>query len=260
MVAIVAAVPSLWLKERIVDPEGFATTAAQMSEDQQVKDYLVEQITANVVEVSGVSATSVIVEPMARSYVDSDQYRADFVDVLTQQHDWLFSEPGPGTDPTVMNLDITDMVNRVISQLGVPIVIDRPILIPLADGGNGLEAGRYHQTGSDITRLAYVSTGVAVVAGLLALVIARRRSTVFAWLGVGTVLAAAATWLITRFFAERARQEIETVDSGARSVADAIIDAAVTDLGQLALITGAVGLAVVVVGGLARLVAGRSAA
>ncbi|GAC70116.1 hypothetical protein GS4_32_00600 [Gordonia soli NBRC 108243] len=260
IVAIVVAVPSLWVKERLVDSEGFVATASAAAKNQEVKDYLAEQIGQQAASRVGIPAASLVIEPIAKGYTNGPQFESDFVDVVSQQHSYLFDEPKPGTENSTMELDITEMVNRVISQSGASGRVAGPILIPLADGGTGLEAGRYHQVGQQIVRLAYGSLVVAVIAGLLALLVARRRGTVLAWLGLGLVLGGATAWVVGVLIADRAKQEASAADASGRAVTDVIIDGAVGNLQDTALVVGAVGAGVVVVGILARLIfGGRSA-
>ncbi|NDZ95092.1 hypothetical protein G3I13_07170 [Streptomyces sp. SID6673] len=260
MVAIVLAFPSLWVKERLVDPEGFVTTVTPMAQDAKVQDYLASQISSSVTEQVDIPAASAVVEPAARAYTHSDAFEADFVDVLSQQHAWLFDPPPETGDTTVMQLDITDMVNRVIAQTNIGARVTGPILVPLNRDGSGLEAGRYHDVGRQITEMAYWSLVVAVAASVLALLIARRRGTVLAWLGVGLIASAAFAWAVGIFFAERAKQEVDGTEDAGREVAGVIIDGTVADLHHLALIVGAVGAGVVVIGFVARLAFGRSPA
>ncbi len=58
--------------------------------------------------------------PLAAGYTDSEQFRLDFADVVGQQHAWLFTEPAPGADTSVMQLDITAMINRALNLTGTP--------------------------------------------------------------------------------------------------------------------------------------------
>lgn len=258
MAAIVLAFPSLWVKERLVDSDGFVATITPMAQNEQVQDYLAGQIADGVAEETGIALTAPVVEPAARAYTHSDAFEADFVDVVSQQHAWLFDEPPAGSDTTTMQLDITDMVNRVIAQTGVDARVSGPILVPLTgSGGAGLEAGRYHEVGQQITAMAYASLLVAVAAGVLALVIARRRSTVLAWLGVGVVASAVFAWAVALFFADRAKDEVEAAEEGGREVSAVIIDSAATDLQDLSLIVGAVGVGVVILGVVGRVTLGR---
>lgn len=254
IVAIVVAFPSLWVKERLVDPEGFVSTVTPMASDERIKDYLAGEISASVTQQVGAQGASAVIEPAVRAYTHSDQFEADFVDVVSQQHAWLFDPPPVDGPSTVMELDITDMVNRVIAQTGISARVSGPIVVPLNRGGSGLEAGRYHEVGQQITALAYWSLVIAVAGAVLALLFARRRGTVLAWMGIGLIASAAFAWAVGVFFAERAKQEVEGAEESGREVAELIVDGAVADLHHLALIVGGVGAGVVVLGVIVRLV------
>lgn len=257
MVAVVLAVPSMWLQARLIDEQGFASTVTPMASNPQVKDYLVGQVASAVQEQTGSAVAGQVAQAAARSYADTAQFRADFVDLATQQHAWLFNPPPADADRSVMQFDITAMVNRVIAQIGVGARVSGPILVPLDHAGSGLEAGRYHDIGRQITSLAYVSTVIAVVAALLALLFARGRSSVLAWLGVGVLLAAAVSWAGGIWFTHRAQAEVAGVEDAGRAVADAVVNGAVDDLHHVLLIVAAVGAGMMVVGLLARAITGR---
>ncbi|AZZ79948.1 hypothetical protein QEN35_10835 [Gordonia alkanivorans] len=258
MAATVLAVPALWLDLRIVDQDGFVSTVAPMAENQKVKDYLADEIAAQATARTDLPIAGALVRPLAATYTDSEQFRLDFADVVGQQHAWLFTQPAPGEDTSVMQLDITAMINRALNLTGTPNEISGPVVVDLTNGASGLEAGRYAEVGNQITMLARGAAAVAVIAGLLALLLAHRRSTVFAWLGLGAVAAGVASWVIGLFFADRAKQEVAGAESSGRQVAELIIDGAYSDLTQVALIVGGVGVAMVVVGLIGRVVfAGR---
>lgn len=248
MVAMVVALPSLWMKERLVDPEGFVTTVQPAAQDQRVKDFIAEQITAEVGARTGSDAAQALVEPGAREYTNSPEFEADFTEVVSQQHSWLFEEADPNAPAESMSLDISSMVENVINANGVPVDIAGPILVPIGDGGTGLEAGRYHQLGQQITAMALVATGVAVVASVLALLIGRSRGTVLAWLGIGLLLSAAGAWLISRVFARVATDEASAADATGREVAEVIVNGAADNLLGVAGAVALVGAVVVVVG------------
>lgn len=256
MVAIVAAVPSVWTKERIVDPEGFAALSSQLAADSELKDSLAGAVSEAVQTQTGIPIAGQAAESATRAYMNTDQYEQDFADVLSQQHAWLFDPPPADGNSSVMQLDLTAMVNRVIAQAGISAHVNGPILVPINTGGrSGLEAGRYHEVGQQITAIAFWSVGIAIVAGLLTLLIARRRGTVVAWLGVAVVLSAAFTWIVGLYFSYRGKQEVDGADESGRTVAELIIDTVVKDLHHVAMIVAAVGVVVVLLGVLLRLFA-----
>jgi len=262
MVACVLAVPTMWISERLVDQDGFVSVVSPMSTDEHVKDFLADRITEQAVARADQLNTDVLnapiealVRPVAQRYTDSPGFQEDFVSLVRQQHSWLFDEPAPGTDTQVMRVDITPMVNRVISQV-IPGAqpLAGPIEVELVNRENGLEAGQYHRVGQQITTLGWSSTIVAAVAALLALLVARRRGTVLAWLGIGLMLSCAAAWAAGTYLADQARDRVSTAAETTRDVAELFIDRCADDLTQFALIVGGVGLGVVVLGIVVRLV------
>ena len=63
--ATVLAVPSFWLDQRIVDQAGFVATVAPMAENQQVKDYLADEIAAQATARTDLPIAGVLVRPLA---------------------------------------------------------------------------------------------------------------------------------------------------------------------------------------------------
>lgn len=255
IVAIIAALPALWIKERVIDPEGFSSTAATMAANKQVQSDMADEIVNQVVAGTNGLVPALIVKPIATAYTSSPQFQTDFVDLAAQKHAWLFDEATPAEQGKPMELDLTAMVNRVVASTGVQVTIPGPITVAISSGaGDTLSAGRYHRLSTQITQIAYTSVIVAIIAALLALVVGRRRGTILAWLGFGAVLAGAISWGLATLMAQRAKEEVAAADGAARQVAEVTIDGAIGDLTNVALIVGGVGLAVIVVGVVVRAV------
>ena len=256
IVAMVVALPALWTHERIVDRAGFVSFIEPMAKDRQIQDLIADELTRQITDQT--PAPEILVAPATRKYTQSDLFPPDFADVLGQQHDFLFTEPTTAADrANVLELDLTAMVDRVVQRFGLPssIRVDGPIRIPLGESQrSGLEAGRYATTGDQVTRTAWLALAVAVIAGLLALLLARRRGFTLAMLGVGAVVSGAVSWGATGILRDRALDEFSGTDSSPRQVARIILERAGDDLQHTALITGGVGVAVIAVGVLGSLV------
>lgn len=258
MAAVIVAVPATWTAERLVDHDGFAQLVTPLAGEPAVQGYLADQITDEVTSRVPVPGSAAVVAPLARSYTHSDQFRADFVDIVSQQHDWLFSAPPADESQDTLRLDITGMVNRVLANSPVRANLSgQRVVIPLSEGHTGLRAGRYHQLGEQIQKVEYIAGAVAVLAALLALLLAWRRSTVLAALGIGVLLAALASWAAARYLGMAGRDEVSGARGAGKSVADTVISAAQHDLDHVAAITALVGAAMLVLGVLGRLFAGR---
>lgn len=247
--AIIVALPTMWVTERVVDPDGFGSTATAMGQSAQVRTYMADTITNQVQRRAGATAGAVVA-PFAQRYTQSPAFTEDFVDLAMQQHRWLFQPAPPGVDPGVMQLDLTNMVRRVAAQANPALAqrVPGPILVPVSDRDQALEAGRYQQSGVQVRRLAHGSVVVGVIAALLALLVARRRGTTLVWLGLGGVLSAAASFAGGYYFASRAKDEVAVTEAGVRQVAESAINGLVENLHQWCYVVGGVGVAVVVAG------------
>ncbi len=256
-IAVVCAVPSLWAHYRVVDPGGFTSFVEPMATDRAIQDLIADELAVQISDQASGVVPSSIVEPATRAYTRSDQFPADFADVLSQQHDWLFTEPTTEAQRNgIMELNLTPMVNRVLKGYGLSGVrVDGQIEVALSESQrSGLEAGRYRAIGDRITQVGFGAAVVAVIAALLALVIARRRGFTLAALGVGVVVAAAISWLLGALMRSRARDEVAGAENSPRQVAELIIDKAVSDFHTTALVVGGAGVVAVALGILVSLI------
>lgn len=252
LIAIVGAaiaVPALWVNERVVDGDGFSETVAPLADNSEIQQLIADEITAQV----GAAAPlvpSALVAPLAKAYTQSDEFPKDFVEVMNQQHDWLFDEAKPEDEGQVMSLDLTPMVNRVLSDQGLGgITVEGPIEVPLSDSAqSGLEAGRYHHLGEQIGYIAFGSAIAAVIAALGALVIARRRGFVLVAVGFGIIVGGVLTWLLGEWARRRAQDEVSGAEGSSRQVADLMVDKVVDNMQNVALISVGAGVALAAVG------------
>ncbi|MCF8588596.1 hypothetical protein [Gordonia liuliyuniae] len=257
MIAVIIAVPSMWVSQRVVSTDGFAASAGDAARDSQVQDYFAEKVAASVEEQTSVPLAGTVVEPLAREYTRSDGFVQDFQEIARQQHDWLFTAPGPETDTHVMDVNVTPMVNRVLASANLPteVTVDRPIYIGIDQ--HRLTAGSMESTGRLVSATSWTAVIVAAVAAILALLIANRRSTVLAWLGVGVLLSAAGAFGIAQYIRWLAGDKAADTDEAARRTVEVVADGVSSDLIRTSAIVGAVGVLVIVAGLLLRVVGGR---
>lgn len=257
MIAVIVAVPSMWVSQRVVSADGFATSAGDAARNVEVQDYFAEKVAASVQEQTNVGLAGTVVEPLARNYTRSDGFVQDFQEIARQQHDWLFTEPGPDVDTHVMDVNVTPMINRVIASANLPtsVTVDRPVYIGIDQ--HRLTAGSLESTGRLVTSTSWISIIVAAVAALLALLTANRRSTVLAWLGVGVLLAAAGAFAIAQYIRSLAGDKAADTDEAARRTVEVVADGVSSDLVQTSAIVAVVGALIVVAGLLLRIVGGN---
>lgn len=67
IVAIIVALPSLWIKERVIDPEGFASSAmSTIAANPRVQSYMADEIANQVVAASNGLVPTMIAKPIAQ--------------------------------------------------------------------------------------------------------------------------------------------------------------------------------------------------
>ena len=121
IIAMVGALPALWVHYRVVDREGFTSFVSPMAHDRQIQDLMADEIAAQISDQTDGTLSATLVRPATGAYTRSDQFVADFADVLGQQHDWLFTEPTTDAERNgVLTLDLTAMVNLSLIHISEP--------------------------------------------------------------------------------------------------------------------------------------------
>ncbi|MFC0314328.1 hypothetical protein ACFQNE_12910 [Gordonia phosphorivorans] len=254
VLGMIVAVPSTWVTTHVVSVDGFADTAARAASKPEVQEFFAAKIADEVAQSTDIPLAGSVVAPLAQTYTRSPAFVTDFTEVARQQHGWLFTAPAPDTSRHVMELDVTPMVNRVLESAPVPIRIDREITVPLDQ--TRLTAGSLESSGSALTLTAWISVIGAALAAVVALLLARNRAAILAWLGVGAVVAGGAGAALAIYLRGKA-SESATGDLSSRHTATVVADEVLAGLTTTSWIVGAVGLAVAVVGAAAAVVLGR---
>ena len=203
--AIVAALPTLWVTERVVDADGFRATATAMGQSAQVRTYHGRHD-----HQPGPAPRRrdrrALVAPFAQRYTQSPAFTEDFVDLASQQHHHGCSSPHRPASTRASCSSTSPTWSVALPRKPTrhsPSGSRAPILVPVSDRDQALEAGRYQQSGVQVKRLAYGSIVVGVIAAVLALLVSRRRGTTLVWLGLGGVLSAAASFAGGYYFSPR---------------------------------------------------------
>ncbi|EGD53858.1 hypothetical protein SCNU_17228 [Gordonia neofelifaecis NRRL B-59395] len=254
---MVVAVPSVWLSQRVVSSDGFASSAAEAATSVEVQNYFAEKVAASVEEATNSKVASDLVLPAAKNYARSDGFVQDFSEVARQQHDWLFTAPPPGVDLHLMELDITPMINRVIASapIPIPVTIDHPVTVTVDQ--SQITAGSLEDSGKIIDILSWVTLIGAIVASILALIAATRRSTVLAWLGVGAILAGVAGWVLAALTKRVVRDRLAETEQAARATIEVVVGVIADHLTTVSLFVCVGGVVVAVAGIVARVATGR---
>lgn len=195
LVLATGAFCSAWLAENIVSEDGFTALAQPLGTDadfqRDLAASLAEQISAQAQVPDFLSS---YLAPAVTAAVQGVQglpgYPAAWDETLRLSHAQTF-DGGSGD----ITLDVTPLVQLVVSQAGTQLGVDlpesEPTTIVLAGGSQGQLLPTVQRAADSWPFLA----AAAAVAALLSLLAARRRSVTLALLGGGMLLAGALLWL-----------------------------------------------------------------
>ena len=244
-----AAFGGAWLNANVVSEDGFAALGEPLAEDEALQGSLASDLSARATESVDLPAPLAgLVAPVITSAVEGIQalpeYPQAWNDTLRRSHALTFDDDGDGGGVT---LDVAPLVALVTGTVGGELSVDVPDpgQVPVEIGGAGqAELVNNVQRAGEAWPVLALAAGVA---GILALLVARRRTTTFALMGLGVALAGAVLWLAAGILQERvAAQQFGS------AVASAFAEAFTGEAAE-SLRTWTIGL---MIGGAAALVAG----
>ena len=260
LVAVVLAAGAFcgaWLNTNVVSEDGFAALGEPLAEDasfqQELAIGLAEEATA---AVNLPEQLAGFVQPAITSAVEGVQALPDYPQAwnesLHHSHALTFQDAGGSGE---VMLDVGPLVGLVTGTVGSDLGADIPApeQVTVQVGGTGHpELIRNLQRAGE----AWPVLGLAAAAaGILALLVARRRSTTFALMGLGVLAAGAGLWLAAGMVPDRVAEQASGSSIGP-AFARAFASEAAANLQSwtLGLMVG--GAAVLVVGLLARVLRG----
>lgn len=252
---ILAAVagPQLWVHQNVANQKGFVDLVGPVGSDPSFQRTLADA-TAKAVssQLQSLPLPQSIVQPLfnkATSEITSDPgFPQAWSETLQRSQELTIVDPrANANDSGVLNLDVQPLmrlvVNKVAGNFASSIQLPDQILIAVgsqAQRSTIVDAVDISQSGT------WVAAG-AVIALALALLVARRRSTVLIGAGVGALIVAAAWWLglvLIQIAADRTGSSSQI----AKVFEQKFLSVAVSDFTQWVLIAAAVGLVLIVVG------------
>ncbi|WP_146361230.1 hypothetical protein [Arthrobacter yangruifuii] len=194
-----AAFCGAWLTTNVVSESGFAALGEPLAEDEAFQRELASALSAQVTDSVDVPAPLAgVVGPLITSAVEQvqslPQYPQAWNDTLHRSYALTFSDTADSSG-TPLTLDVGPLVDLVTGKVGGDLSVELPAAgqVPVEIGSAGhAELVRNAERAAEAWPMAAVA---AAVAALLALLAARRRSTTFALLGLGTALAGGVLWL-----------------------------------------------------------------
>lgn len=187
-----AGLASAWVDENFVQESGFVALAAPLADDAgfqaELSDALVEEVTGSVglpEQLDGV------VEPLIRdaagAVTRSAAYPATWTETLELSHALTFARaPDPSEPaPAILVLDLGPVVHLVTDSVGGGLGLEIPAPSDTTVGIGSIERGGLLSGIADVVQPWRLYLVAAAVLALLAVVIARRRGTTLALLGLG---------------------------------------------------------------------------
>ncbi|MGP4057627.1 hypothetical protein ACTWP6_22865 [Mycobacterium sp. 4D054] len=262
-VALVAAVPAVWVQTHVVSEDGYASLAAAAAGDRRLQDAMAAELTTQIVALgaaNGYPLNPELVRQVAESYTRNSGFPGQFAQANRIAHRWMFTGAVPSGNSTDQWLiDVAPMLSdpsfsatlgnldlQIPPTLTVPITVDTPQLQPgklrwLATWG------------------PWASVGAAVLTGvfaLLTLAAARSRGKALTALGVSALLVGAAGWAAIEVGGRYVDAALNRTTGNIRTVAEVMVAAAENSLHQWLNYTLLAGGGLVILGVLSAAVGG----
>lgn len=262
-VLVAAAFPAAWVQLHLIDRGGYAALARQAAADPQLQSAMATELTTQVGRL-GTTVDSTVVAPIARIYTASSSFPVQFGQANAFAHQWLF------TDATASNvddqgrwvIDLAPMLSdaafaQTLRDYGISVPASVPI--PLTDTvSSAVRPGALRDAGM---WWPWATVGVGVLAAGAALLMLRAapsRGRGLAALGVTALLVGGLGWAAIEFGQSHVDRALNDTSGSIRTVADAMVAAAVDSMHQWLNVTLIAGAGLVVVGVIVALLAGLS--
>lgn len=256
-IAMVIALPAMWVSQNVVSLQGFSDSAAGAARQPEVQEFFATEIADAVASSAQVPMAAAVVQPVADDYTKSPDFVTDFTGIARQQHSWLFTQPQRGTSRHQMELDITPMVNNVLTQAS-PVPLPAAENVTVTVDQQQLTAGSLEGPGTLITVVGAMALAVAVCAAIGSLFAGRNRFAVVLWLGLAAVLAGLIGWVLATALARGAGAGMVGSDVSTLRTVEAVTADILGGLSTWSTIVAATGLVVALLGGVGTTVRSRA--
>lgn len=252
-ILLTAAIPAMWAQQHLASQTGYAALAQQAAADPALQAAMATELTAQVSRL-GTGVDGALVDGIARTYTASSSFPIQFGQANAFAHRWLFTNTvASGVDEQGRwVIDIAPMLSDaafIQTLRDYNIAVPSSLPIPLTDKAPALlRPGALSVYGRWAPWLAWGLAAMAAGAALLTLIGARRRGKALAALGLSAAIAAGAGWIATAYGRRELDAALDGQSDRLRAVADAMVTAARTSLGDWLTITLIGGGGLVIIG------------
>lgn len=262
LLALLAAVPLLWLSMHIVNEDGYVKFSSTLAKDAELQRafsaYLTDELSTRGVIPAALKApaSTALSGAMARTTNEAGFVEA-WEETQRNSHREAFADPMP----KVLGVDVSPMASFVAKQVtgDLPIALTVPsrLVVPVVTDANDREMVDRVEESSRLGRIAGI---VALVAAAASVALARRTSSAVAWLGAGTLGVAGVLWLSSGPVTQKILDHTEAPSEFARTLQKLLVDRAADSLDAWLVILAIGGAIATVAGFVGRGVAGRRTA
>jgi hypothetical protein len=256
LLALLAAVPLLWLSTHVVNEDGYVNFSSTLAKDLELQRafsaYLTDELSTRGVipPTLKAPATTALSQAMARTSNEAGYVQA-WEETQRNSHREAFADPMP----MILGVDISPMATFVAKQVSddLPFAITVPdhLVVPVVTSPGDREmVDRVGQS----TRWGRIAGIVTLVAAAVCVALARRTSAAVAWLGAGVLAVAGFLWLSSGPVTQTILDHTEAPSEFARTLQKLLVDRAAESLdawlvviaigGGIAAVAGFVGRAV----------------
>jgi len=251
--SLAVALPAVWVQQHLVDEDGYAALAQRAAADPDLQSAMASVLTTQVGRL-GTSVNTGTVSLVAAAYTSSSTFPGQFAQANRFAHRWLFTDRVRSSVDSQGRwvIDVAPMLSdaafkETLSDYNVTLPSSIPI--PLTDNAPAvLRPGALRPAA---TFGPWVSIGVAVVAGLFALLtlfVARSRGKMLVGLGVSALLVGASGWAAIEFGRRRLDTVLNNSSGDIRRIAEVMVGTAQDSMHQWLNITLVVGGGLVIIG------------
>lgn len=259
----VVALPSAWLASNVVAEDGFVEFASPLADDTEftgtLAEALAEEASGSVELPPGAAG---VVEPVVREIAQGITQLPDFDqawrETLRRSHALTFGaqeQPPNDAASAAFTLDVAPLVALVTAEIGGQFGVDVPTPEQTVVNIGSADQRAVVSRAETAAELWPALASAAVVGAVLALALARRRSTTLALLGLGVLVSGAALWLGAGFVPNLANRVADD-NAVAEVFKGAFAESAAADFQEWCLATLAAGILLMVAGVVARLLRG----
>lgn len=262
-VSLAAAVPAAWAQQHLVSEQGYAELAASAATDTRLQDAMADELTQQITTLAadrGYNLNPTLVQQVAGAYTGNAGFPGQFAQANRIAHRWMFTDDTPHAENGDQWLiDIAPMLSDPSLRAtfgGLDLDVPDTLLVPVTAPSPELRPGRLQAVA---TRGPWVSTGLAVLTGALALLTlaaSRRRGKGLAALGVSALLVGAAGWAGLEVANRHIDDALNRVEGNFRRIADEMVLHAEDSLHHWLNLTLIAGLGLVVVGAVVSMLGG----